>query len=226
MVRALTGLGSVIGHFTERTFQDRRDAGRVLARMLAEYRDRPDVWVLGLARGGVPVAAEIAAALHAPLDVFVVRKLGVPRWPELAMGAIASGGGIVVNEDVVRGAHVSEAQLQAVIAVETEELRRREATYRGAAPPVSLADKTVILADDGIATGATMLAAVRAVRGAKPARVIVAVPVGPHEVRERLRGEADDVVIATMPRRFEAVGQVFADFGQVSDDEVRAALQT
>ncbi|MDT5072203.1 MAG: putative phosphoribosyl transferase, partial [Mycobacterium sp.] len=171
MVRALTGLGSVIGHFTERIFQDRRDAGRVLARMLAEYRDRPDVWVLGLARGGVPVAAEIAAALHAPLDVFVVRKLGVPRWPELAMGAIASGGGIVVNEDVVRGARVSEVQLQAVIAVETEELRRREATYRGAAPPVSLADKTVILADDGIATGATMLAAVRAVRGAKPARV-------------------------------------------------------
>jgi putative phosphoribosyl transferase len=211
---------------TTKRFRDRTEAGRLLGERLRQYANRDDTIVLALPRGGVPVAAEVARALNAPLDVFVVRKLGVPRWPELAMGAIASGGGIVVNEDVVRGAHVSEVQLQAVIAVETEELRRREATYRGAAPPLSLADKTVILADDGIATGATMLAAVRAVRGAKPARVIVAVPVGPQEVRDRLRGEADDVVVATMPRRFEAVGQVFADFGQVSDEEVRAALQT
>jgi putative phosphoribosyl transferase len=196
--------------------------------MLSGYRDRPDVVVLGLARGGVPVGAEIAAALHAPLDVFVVRKLGVPRWPELAMGAIASGGGIVVNEDVVRGARVTDAQLQAVIDAETAELVRREATYRGRSEGLDLMGKTVILADDGIATGASMIAAVRAVRevaGRIAGRIVVAVPVGPSSVRKRLCEEADEVVFATTPRRFEAVGQVFADFHQVSDDEVRRALR-
>jgi putative phosphoribosyl transferase len=172
----------------------------------------------------VPVGLEIAVRLGAPLDAFVVRKLGVPQWPELAMGAIASGGGVVVNEQVMRSLHITDAQLQAVIAAETDELHRREAAYRGAAPPPQLTARTVVLADDGIATGATMLAAVRAVRATGPTRVIVAVPVGPTSVYERLRGEADDVVVAATPRRFEAVGQVFADFGQVSDDEVRAAL--
>jgi putative phosphoribosyl transferase len=192
--------------------------------MLSGHLDRPDVVVLGLARGGVPVGAEIAAALHAPLDVFVVRKLGVPRWPELAMGAIASGGGIVVNEDVVRGARVTDAQLQAVIDAETEELERREAIYRGRSGGLDLAGKTVILADDGIATGASMIAAARAVREVA-GRIVVAVPVGPSSVRRRLCEEADEVVFATTPRHFEAVGQVFADFHQVSDDEVRAALR-
>jgi putative phosphoribosyl transferase len=192
--------------------------------MLADRCAGTDVVVLGLARGGVPVGLEIAVRLGAPLDAFVVRKLGVPQWPELAMGAIASGGGVVVNEQVMRSLHITDAQLQAVIAAETDELHRREAAYRGAAPPPQLTARTVVLADDGIATGATMLAAVRAVRATGPTRVIVAVPVGPTSVYERLRGEADDVVVAATPRRFEAVGQVFADFGQVSDDEVRAAL--
>jgi putative phosphoribosyl transferase len=192
--------------------------------MLACYATGADVVVLGLARGGVPVGAEIAIALDAPLDVFVVRKLGVPRWPELAMGAIASGGGLVVNEHVLQSANVDDAQLAAVLATETEELRRRELVYRGTAAPPSLAAKTVILADDGIATGATMLAAVGAVRKSRPERIVVAVPVGPHSVYQRLRGEVDDVVIATIPRHFDAVGQVFADFRQTTDAEVRAAL--
>jgi predicted phosphoribosyltransferase len=192
--------------------------------MLSGYRDRVDVVVFGLARGGVPVGAEIATALGAPLDVFVVRKLGVPQWPELAMGAIASGGGIVVNEDVVRSTHVSDAQLRAVIDRETHELMRREATYRGGAGRRDLTGKTVILADDGIATGATMIAAARAVREAA-GRVVIAVPVGPSSVRQRLCDEADEVVFATTPRRFQAVGQVFADFHQVSDEEVRRALR-
>ena len=192
--------------------------------MLAD-RCGDDVVVLGLARGGVPVAAEVAARLRAPLDVFVVRKLGVPQWPELAMGAIASGGGLVVNEQVMRSLQITKAQLDTVIAAETEELERRETAYRGDAPPPRLTARTVVLVDDGIATGATMLAAVRAVRAAGPSRVIVAVPVGPHSAFDRLRGEADDVVIAAVPRRFEAVGQVFADFHQVTDGEVRAALR-
>lgn len=181
--------------------------------------------VLGLARGGVPVAAEIASALDAALDVFVVRKLGVPQWPELAMGAIASGGGVVVNDRVIASLGIDDAQLQGVIATETAELARRESRYRGTAPPPLLTGRTVVLADDGIATGATMLAAVRAVRAAGPARVIVAVPVRPCSVDERLRQEADDVVIAVTPRDFHAVGQVYADFEQVGDDEVRAALR-
>lgn len=192
--------------------------------MLADYAGS-DVVVLGLARGGVPVAAEMAGRLGAELDVFVVRKLGVPRWPELAMGAIASGGGVVVNDDVLQSLRISDAQLQDVVAAETVELSRRETAYRGAGPTPRLAGRSVVLVDDGIATGATMLAAIRAVRVAGATRVIVAVPVGPRSVPELLRGEADDVVIATAPRRFEAVGQVFADFHQVTDDEVRAALK-
>jgi predicted phosphoribosyltransferase len=193
--------------------------------MLVGYANRSDVVVLGLARGGVPVAAEIAAALNAPLDVFLVRKLGVPRWPELAMGAIACGGCVVMNEDVVRNLGITDAQLQAVVDAETRELARRESAYRGSAAPVDLTGRTVILSDDGIATGASMLAAVRAVRQARPARVVVAAPVGSPSVRHLLTREADDVILAVTPARFEAVGQVYADFHQVSDDEVRAALQ-
>lgn len=191
---------------------------------LAAYRAVPDVVVLGLARGGVPVGAEIATALDARLDVFVVRKLGVPQWPELAMGAIASGGVVVLNDPVMHSLDISDAQLRAVIDAETEELARREVAYRGTTARPDLRAKTVILVDDGIATGASMLAAVRAVRTADPRRLIVAVPVGPRSVYDRLRGEADEVVVAAMPVRFEAVGQVFADFHQVSDREVREAL--
>ncbi len=197
----------------------------MLAGLLGDYADRADVVVLGLARGGVPVGAEIAAALHAPLEVFLVRKLGVPRWPELAMGAIASGGGVVMNEDVMRTVGVSDAQLRAVIDAETGELARRESAYRGSAAPIALTGKTVIVSDDGVATGASMLAAVRAVRRADPARVVAAAPVGARSVYDLLAGEADDVVLAVIPSRFEAVAQVYADFHQVTDDEVRAALR-
>ena len=197
----------------------------MLAGRLADSCAGGDVVVLGLARGGVPVGAEIASGLGAAFDVFVVRKLGVPQWPELAMGAIASGGGIVVNDHVIASLRISDEQLQAVIATEGAELARREARYRGTVPPPLLRGRPVVLADDGIATGATMLAAVRAVRAAGAERVIVAVPVGPSSVDQRLRNEADDVVIAVTPREFHAVGQVYADFSQVGDDEVRAALR-
>lgn len=193
--------------------------------MLSGYGDGRDVVVLGLARGGVPVGAEIAAALNATLDVFVVRKLGVPQWPELAMGAIASGGGLVVNENVLRSAQVTDAQLHAVIVAETRELVRRDAAYRDGAPPPDLRAQTVILADDGIATGASMIAAVRAVRDAGAGHVVVAAPVGSLSARRRLCDEADEVVIAVIPRRFDAVGQVYADFREFTDDEVRNVLR-
>ena len=193
---------------------------------MAAHRGRPDVVVLGLARGGVPVGWEIAAALQAPLDVFLVRKLGVPNWPELAMGAIASGGGLVVNDHLIRSLGVTSEQLDAVIASETAELRRREDAYRGGDPVVDLGGREVILVDDGIATGASMFAALQAVRASGPARLVVAVPVGPRSAYRRLREQVDEVVFAVMPDRFEAVGQVFADFHQISDDEVRATLAT
>jgi putative phosphoribosyl transferase len=182
--------------------------------------------VLGLARGGVPVGWEIAAALRAPLDVFLVRKLGTPDWPELAMGAIASGGGLVVNDGLIRSLGVTSEQLDAAIGRETDELRRREVAYRGGKPVVDLGGREVILVDDGIATGASMFAALQTVRASGPARVVVAVPVGPRSVYRRLRAEADEVVFAVMPDRFEAVGQVFADFHQITDDEVRTAIAT
>jgi putative phosphoribosyl transferase len=193
---------------------------------LAAHRGRPDVVVLGLARGGVPVGWEIAAALQAPLDVFLVRKLGVPNWPELAMGAIASGGGLVVNDHLIRSLGITSEQLDAAIGRETDELRRREAAYRGGDRVVDLDGKEVILVDDGIATGASMFAALQAVRASGPARLVVAVPVGPRSAYRRLREQVDEVVFAVMPDRFEAVGQVFADFHQISDDEVRATLAT
>jgi putative phosphoribosyl transferase len=193
---------------------------------LAGLRGRPDVIVLGLARGGVPVGWEIAAALQAPLDVFLVRKLGVPDWPELAMGAIASGGGLVVNEHLVRSLGITSEQLDAAIRRETDELHRRELAYRGGERALDLGGREVILVDDGIATGASMFAALRAVRATGPARVVVAVPVGPRSAYRRLRDDADEVVLAVVPDRFEAVGQMFADFHQVDDDEVRAVLAT
>ncbi|BBY42159.1 phosphoribosyltransferase [Mycolicibacterium celeriflavum] len=219
----MSGWSGLTRRSARRVYQNRRDAGEVLANELTSYRDQ-DLVVLGLARGGVPVAWQVAHALHAPLDVFLVRKLGVPQWEELAMGALASGGGVVINDNLVRNLGIGDEALQAAIARETEELNRRERVYRGDRPPADLAGKTVILVDDGIATGASMLAAVRAVRAQDPARVVVAVPVGPPSACRELAKEADEVVCATMPPGFEAVGQVFADFHQVTDDEVRELL--
>jgi putative phosphoribosyl transferase len=209
-----------------RMFRDRREAGQVLAEELVSYRGKDNLLVLGLARGGVPVGWEVASSLGAPLDVFLVRKLGVPQWQELAMGALATGGGVVINDSLVRSLGISDGQLQAAIERETEELHRREQAYRGGRPPVDLAGKIAVLVDDGIATGASMLAAVRAVRAAEPAQVVVAVPVGPESACSQIAEEADDVVCATMPPGFEAVGQVFEDFHQVTDDEVRELLAT
>jgi putative phosphoribosyl transferase len=209
-----------------RTFRGRHEAGRVLAEELRSYRGNNDVLVLGLARGGVPVAWEIASALGGALDVFLVRKLGVPRWSELAMGALASGGGVVMNDNVVSSLHITDEQVREVIDSEAAELARREHAYRGGRAVADPHGKIVILVDDGIATGASMMAAVRAIRAAGPQSIVVAVPVGPQSVCRELAREADDVVCATMPPAFEAVGQVYADFHQVSDDEVRELLNT
>jgi len=209
-----------------RTFRDRREAGRVLARDLAAYRDHADVLVLGLARGGVPVAREVAAFLRAPVDVCLVRKLGVPQWPELAMGAVGAGGAVVLNEDLLRSLELTEDDVRAVLERETVELRRRERVYRDGRAPVDVAARTVLLVDDGIATGASMVAAARTVRAAGAARVVLAAPIAPPTVYAMLRHEADDVVLSTMPADFGAVGQVYADFHQVSDDEVRDLLAT
>jgi putative phosphoribosyl transferase len=211
---------------SRRTFRDRREAGRVLAEELAAYRGKDGLLVLGLARGGVPVGWEVAAALRAELDVFLVRKLGVPQWSELAMGALASGGGVVMNDNVLSSLGISDEQVREVVDRETTELIRREQAYRGGRPVADPHGKTVILVDDGIATGASMLAAVRALRASSPESIVVAVPVGPQSVSKLLAQEADDVVCATMPNDFEAVGQVFVDFHQVSDDEVRDLLAT
>ena len=207
-----------------RVFKDRREAGRSLARILGRYQGEPGLLVLGLARGGIPIAWEVASFLGAPLDVFVVRKLGVPHSPELAMGALASGGGVVVNEELVRRLGISQDDVADAIARETVELDRRQRAYRGARPTPDVTDRIVILVDDGIATGASMLAAVRAVHGAR--RVVVAVPVAPPSACGQLAEEADDVVCASMPPHFDAVGQAFADFHQVTDDEVRQLLET
>ncbi|MDQ2635646.1 MAG: phosphoribosyltransferase [Actinomycetota bacterium] len=222
----MSGWSGLARRNTGRNFRNRQDAGEALAEELAAYRDKDNVVVLGLARGGVPVGWHVASALRAPLDVFLVRKRGVPHWQELAMGALASGGGVVINDGVVRSLGISDEQLQTVVGRETEELHRRERAYRGDRPPVDVAGRDVILVDDGIATGASMLAAVRAVRAGGPARVVVAVPVGPESACRELAAEADEVVCVTMPPGFEAVGQVFEDFRQVSDDEVRELLAT
>jgi putative phosphoribosyl transferase len=211
---------------TRRTFRDRREAGRVLAGDLARYRGRDDVVVLGLARGGVPVGWEVAAFLDAPLDVCLVRKLGVPQWPELAMGALATGGAVVLNDDLVRSLGIGEDLIAEAVARETRELHRREQAYRGDRGAPALAGKVVIVVDDGLATGATMIAAARSVRAADPSLIVIGVPVGPASVCRRLRDEFGDVVCATVPPDFRAVGQVYEDFHQISDDEVRDLLAT
>ena len=207
-------------------FANRHEAGRALAGKLQPYAARGDVVVLGLPRGGIPVAAEVAAALGAPLDVFVVRKLGVPYQPELAMGAIASGGIRVLNADVIRIYRVPDHAIERVARHEQRELERRERAYRNGRPAAAIADRVAILVDDGLATGSTMRAAVTAVRRLKPSRVVVAVPVGARETCEELAAIADEVVCAEMPDHFEAVGAWYEDFTQATDDDVKAALQS
>ena len=206
-------------------FRDRIEAGRVLADQLREYGDRSDVLVLALPRGGVPVAFEVAQALHAPMDVFLVRKLGVPGHEELAMGAIATGGVRVLNEDVVVGLGIPGPVIDEVAREEERELHRRERLYRDDRPPPEVRGRTVILVDDGLATGSTMRAAVAALRQQGPASIIVAVPVGAAETCAGLRREADEVVCARMPEPFHAVGLWYNDFTQTTDDEVRDMLE-
>lgn len=206
-------------------FLDRRDAGRMLAKGLAPQVARDDVLVLGLPRGGVPVAFEVATALRAPLDVFVVRKLGVPGQEELAMGALASGGLRVLNQDVVQTLDIPPETIDLVARREAEELSRRERLYRGDRLPLDPAGQTVILIDDGLATGSTMRAAAAAIRQRGPARLIVAVPVAARQTCDQLRREVDEVVCAAMPSPFLAVGQWYAEFDQTSDDEVRELLR-
>jgi predicted phosphoribosyltransferase len=209
---------------TPRVYRDRTEAGRVLAERLGTYADRPEVIVLALPRGGVPVGYEVARALHAPLDVFIVRKLGVPGHEELAMGAVATGGVRVLNDQVVRGLGIPDSVIDAVASWELEELRRRERLYRGDRPPPDVRGKTVILVDDGLATGSTMLAAVRALRQQQPARIVVAVPIAAPDTCELLRAEVDDVVCAVTPEPFYAVGLWYRDFSQTTDEEVRELL--
>ena len=209
----------------DRVFKDRRDAGRILAGLLDHYRDRDDVVVLALPRGGVPVAYEVARALHAPLDVFLVRKLGVPDHDELAMGAIASGGLIVINDDVLRGFRIRPEVVQRVAEEEGRELVRRERAYREGRPPADVTGKVVILVDDGLATGSSMTAAVSALRKRHPAQIGVAVPAAPESTCRALSAIVDDVVCATTPSPFFAVGQSYYDFAQTTDDEVRELLR-
>lgn len=206
-------------------FTDRRHAGRVLASRVTKYAGRDDVIVLALPRGGVPVAYEVAAALSAPMDVFLVRKLGTPGHRELALGAIASGGVRVVNQDVVQWYGISEAAIDRIAREEQEELERRERVYRDDRPAPDLANKIVVLIDDGLATGSTMRAAVQAVRARRPARVVIAVPVGAPQTCAELAVSADEVICARMPEPFSAVGQWYLNFEQTDDAEVRELLQ-
>jgi putative phosphoribosyl transferase len=205
-------------------YRNRSDAGRRLARELERYAGREEVVVLALPRGGVPVGFELAHALAAPLDVFAVRKLGVPGHRELAMGAIASGGLIVLDQGIVRRLGIPDDLIQRAIGDELRELERREVAYRGDREPRQLQGKTVILVDDGLATGATMRAAALAVRERRPERVIVAVPVAPAETCDRLRDDVDEVVCPLKPKSFYAVGVWYDDFSQTSDEEVRELL--
>ena len=210
---------------TDHLFRDRRDAGRHLAPLLGQYRGRSGVIVLGLPRGGVPVAYEVATALSAPLDVFGVRKLGVPGRDELAMGAIASGGVAVINDDVVRGLGISPEAIQRVAEREGRELLRREQAYRQGRPFLDVAGQVVIVVDDGLATGASMRAAIDALKKLRPARIVVAVPAAPESTCRELNALADEVVCATTPSPFLAVGNSYWDFTQTTDEEVRDLLR-
>jgi len=208
----------------EHAFPNRTEAGRLLAEKLVKYAGRDDVIVLGLPRGGVPVAFEVAQRLGAPLDVFIVRKLGVPGFEELAAGAIASGGVRVLNEDVTRAIPHADEMIEAVTVRETAELERREQIYREGRPPPELRDRVVILVDDGLATGATMRAAVKALRQRGAAKIVVAVPVGPPDTCREIEQEADETICLSTPPFFQAVGQYYEDFSQTSDEDVRELL--
>lgn len=205
---------------TRMILSDRREAGRRLAALLGGYAGRDDVVVLGLPRGGVVVAFEVAHALEAPLDVYLVRKLGVPGHEELAMGAIASGGPTILNQDVIRAANVTEDDITAVAEQEKRVLEQRERLYRGHSEPIRLAGKTVIVVDDGLATGATMRTALQAIGHQAPARVVVAVPVAPQETCARLEMESDEVVCLFTPEPFFSIGSWYLDFTQTGDGEV------
>ena len=206
-------------------FRDRTDAGRQLAARLTRYADRTDVLVLALPRGGVPVAYEVAKELKAPLDVFLVRKLGVPGQEELAMGAIASGGVRVLNEDIVNYLGIPDEVIEAIAAVERRELERRAVAYRDDRAPPEVKGRIVILIDDGLATGSTMRAAARSLRLQKPRRIVVAVPVSSPETCDEFRSEVDEIVCAFTPENLQGVGLWYQDFSQTSDEEVRELLK-
>ncbi len=209
-----------------RQFRHRLDAGKRLAVRLVRYRNRPDVLVMAIPRGGVPVAYEVAKALAVPLDVIVVRKLGLPGQPELAMGAIASGGVRVLNEDVVRALRIPERTIDSVAALETAGLERRERSYRGERPAEDPTGRTVILVDDGLATGSSMQAAIAALRARGAASIVVAVPVGPPSTCLEISRLADELVCLKHPAFFAAVGEWYADFNPTTDDEVRQLLES
>lgn len=206
-------------------FRNRIEAGQQLAKRLAKYASRPDVLVLALPRGGVPVAYEVAQALHVPLDVFIVRKLGVPGHEELAMGAIASGGVRVLNDEVVESLWIPDAVIDAAAERELLELERRERTYRDDRPAPDVQGRTVILVDDGIATGSTMKAAIEALRQLEASRVVVAVPTAALSTAREMRSDVDELVAVMTPADFLGVGQWYEDFSQTSDEEVRDVLQ-
>jgi len=206
-------------------FRNRAEAGRLLAHKLEQYRNMPGLLVLGLPRGGVPVAYAVAIALNAPLDILLVRKLGVPGQDELAMGAIASNGILILNNSVIQRLGIPESVVEAVTKRETKELHRREQDYRGVRPPVDIPGKTVIVIDDGLATGSTMKAAIAALRRQNPAKIIAAVPTASPETCEELKSAADEIVCAIMPEPFYAVGFSYEDFEQTTDAEVRELIQ-
>jgi len=206
-------------------FRDRTEAGRLLASGLKKYAGRPDVVVLALPRGGVPVAYEVARELHVPLDVFLVRKLGLPGQEEFAIGAIASGGVRVLNEDVVRALCIPDEVIDAITAEEEQELERRERAYRGDRPAPQVCGRTVILIDDGLATGSTMRAAVAALRRQNPSRIVVAVPVGAPETCAAFQNEVDEAICARTPQPFFGVGLWYGDFSQTTDAEVHDLLE-
>lgn len=205
-------------------FRDRSEAGRHLATKLTRYKDRPDVLVLALPRGGVPVAFEVAQTLHVPLDIFLVRKLGVPGHEELAMGAIATGDVRVLNEDMIDYLGIPPTVIDSIAETELKELKRRERAYRGNRPEPDVNDKTIILIDDGLATGSTIRAAAQAIRRQAPARIIVAVPVSAQETCDEYRIGVDEIVCALTPEPFFGVGQWYLDFSQTTDEEVRDLL--
>lgn len=207
------------------TFLNRAEAGRRLAKLLLEYRGQKDVLVLAIPRGGIPVAFQVAKELEAPLDVFIMRKLGVPGHEELAFGAIASGGIRYRDSEMIEAAKISEAEIESISAKETRELERREGAYRGGRAALAVKDRTVILVDDGMATGASMEVAIMAVRRMRPARIIVATPVAPVSTCRRLDRDVDGLVCVHVPASFSAIGEFYEDFSQVSDEEVKDLLR-